>query len=125
MHWEPNSNPNFFKNFGVDFDNILPISTILILISIFSWNFKILDLDIEATKPFLPLIETYQVGAHFEALIEGVLMAPLDPRYTQVGFNLICVQVCHAKVDAVLNHERDKSPIHHEDGPRWWGFIFG
>ena len=30
---------------------------------------------------------------HFEALIEGVLMAPLDPRYTQVGFNLISVQV--------------------------------
>ena len=31
--------------------------------------------------------------AHFEALVEGVLMAPLDPRYTQVGFNLISVQV--------------------------------
>ena len=29
-------------------------------------------------------IQTYQVGAHFEVLTEGVLMAPLDPRYTQV-----------------------------------------
>ena len=36
------------------------------------------------------------MGAHFEALTEGVLMAPLDPRYTQVGFNLISVQVCLA-----------------------------
>ena len=34
------------------------------------------------------------MGAHFEALIEGVLMTPLDSRYTQVGFNLISVQVC-------------------------------
>ena len=33
-------------------------------------------------------------GAHFEILIEGVLMAPLDSRCTQVGFNLISVQVC-------------------------------
>ena len=36
----------------------------------------------------------YQVGAHFEALDEGLLVAPLDSRYTQVGFNLISVQVC-------------------------------
>ena len=34
------------------------------------------------------------MGAHFEALIEGVLMASLDSRYTQVGFNFISVQVC-------------------------------
>ena len=34
------------------------------------------------------------MGARFEALIEGVLMAPSDSRYTQVGFNLISVQVC-------------------------------
>ena len=34
------------------------------------------------------------MGAHFEALDEGVLRVPLDPRYTQVGFNLISVQVC-------------------------------
>ena len=33
------------------------------------------------------------MGARFEALDEIVLMAPLDPRYTQVGFNLISVQV--------------------------------
>ena len=36
------------------------------------------------------------MGAHFEALDEGVLLVPLDPRYTQVGFNLISVQVCLA-----------------------------
>ena len=42
-------------------------------------------------------LETYQVGAHFEALDEGVLLVPLDPRCTQVGFNLISVQVCYKK----------------------------
>ena len=42
----------------------------------------------------MPLnLETYQVGPLFEALIEGVLLVPLDSRYTQVGFNLISVQV--------------------------------
>ena len=35
--------------------------------------------------------------AHFEAFDEGVLVAPLDPRYTQVGFNLVSVQVCSSK----------------------------
>ena len=35
------------------------------------------------------------MGAHFEALDEGVLVAPLDSRYTQVGFNIISVQVCN------------------------------
>ena len=34
------------------------------------------------------------MGAHFKALDEGVLLVPLDPRYTQIGFNLISVQVC-------------------------------
>ena len=38
--------------------------------------------------------QTYEVGAHFEALVEGILMAPLDSSYTQVGFNLTYVQVC-------------------------------
>ena len=33
------------------------------------------------------------VGAYFEALNKGVLMVPLDSRYTQVGFNFISVQV--------------------------------
>ena len=33
------------------------------------------------------------MGAHFEALDEGVLLVLLDPRYTQVGFNLLSVQV--------------------------------
>ena len=41
-------------------------------------------------------LETYQVRAHFEALDEGVLLVPLDPRHTQVGFNLISVQVWYA-----------------------------
>ena len=35
--------------------------------------------------------QTYEVGAHFEALIEGVHVALLDSRCTQVGFNLISV----------------------------------
>ena len=34
------------------------------------------------------------MGAHFKALDEGVLLVTLDPRYTQVGFNLVSVQVC-------------------------------
>ena len=34
------------------------------------------------------------MGAHFEALNEGILVVPLDPRYTQVEFNPIYVQVC-------------------------------
>ena len=39
-------------------------------------------------------LETYQVGAHFEALVEGVLVAPLDSRYSHVGFNPISAQEC-------------------------------
>jgi len=39
------------------------------------------------------------VGARFEALDEGVLMAPLDLMCTQVGFNIIYVQVCNASLD--------------------------
>ena len=31
----------------------------------------------------------------FEALIQGVLMAPLDSWYMQVGFDLVSVQMCH------------------------------
>ena len=34
------------------------------------------------------------MGARFEVLIEDVLMAPLDSRYTEVVFKLIPVQVC-------------------------------
>ena len=45
-------------------------------------------------------LETYQVGAHFEALDEGVLLVPLYPRYTQVGFNVKSVQVCIVVVPA-------------------------
>ena len=36
-------------------------------------------------------LQAYQVGADFKALDDGVLMAPLDSRHTQVGFNLISV----------------------------------
>ena len=42
------------------------------------------------------------MGARFEALDEGVLMAPLDPRYTQVGFNSIFVQVCVGLVPKII-----------------------
>ena len=34
------------------------------------------------------------MGAHFEVLEEGVLEVLLNPKYTQVGFNLVSVQVC-------------------------------
>ena len=34
------------------------------------------------------------MGAHFEALDEGVRVLPLEPRYTHIGFNLVSVQVC-------------------------------
>ena len=34
------------------------------------------------------------MGSRLEALIESVLMAALDSRYTQVGFNFISVQAC-------------------------------
>ena len=34
------------------------------------------------------------MGAHFDALDEGVSMVPLNPRCTHVGFNLVSVQVC-------------------------------
>ena len=33
-------------------------------------------------------LETYQVGAYFEAADEGVLMTSLDSRYSQVRFTL-------------------------------------
>ena len=38
------------------------------------------------------------MGVLIEALIEGALMAILDPTSTQVGFNLISVQVCNANL---------------------------
>ena len=34
------------------------------------------------------------MGAGSDAFTEGVFMAPLDSRYTQVGFYFISVQVC-------------------------------
>ena len=39
-------------------------------------------------------LQTYKVGACFKALAGGVLVAPLDSKYTDVGFNLFSVQVC-------------------------------
>ena len=53
-----------------------------------------------------PDLETYQVGAYFEALDEGVLLVPLDPRYTQVGFNLVSVQVCLPDGNILLQNLR-------------------
>ena len=47
-----------------------------------------------ADKAFEASQQTYQVGAHFQALSEPVLMALSDSSYTQVGFNLSSVQVC-------------------------------
>ena len=47
-------------------------------------------------------LQTYQVGAHFEALSEPVLMAPSDSRYTEVGFNLFSVQVWTIKWGLIL-----------------------
>ena len=35
------------------------------------------------------------MGTNFEALDEGVLLVPLDPRCTQVGFHLISVQAVY------------------------------
>ena len=46
-----------------------------------------------AHKDFEASLQTYQVGAHFEALKEPVLKAPSDSRYTHVVFNPIFVQV--------------------------------
>ena len=44
-------------------------------------------------------------GARFEALDEGVLVAPWVSRYTQVGFNLTSVQVCSMNHLEVLVHQ--------------------
>ena len=41
------------------------------------------------------------MGAHFKVLVEGVLVAPLDSRHTQVGFNLISVLSVYTSLDAV------------------------
>ena len=53
------------------------------------------------------------MGAHFEALDDGVLLVPLDPRYTQVGFNLVPVQVC-----ASLWVKKQNKEIHPKDQDR-------
>ena len=56
------------------------------------------------------------MGAHFEALDEGVLMAPLDPRYTQVGFKYISVQVWDltAKKNILICLKPGKRTLEHE-----------
>ena len=63
----------------------------------------------------------HQERAHFEALDEGVHLVPLDTRYTQVGFNLISVQVStllNARLSItrrLLSQERmlPSSPLQH------------
>ena len=51
-----------------------------------------------------PIVDTSLtlVGARWEAL-EGFLLAPLDSRYTQFGFNNITVQVCYTGLDNKSN----------------------
>ena len=44
------------------------------------------------------------MGAHIEALDEGILVAPLDSRHTQVGFNLVSVQVCNVSFETHKEH---------------------
>ena len=46
---------------------------------------QLLYTDVDAS------LQTYQKRANYEALDGAVLMAPLDSRYTQVGFDLISV----------------------------------
>ena len=72
-------------------------------------------------------LETYQVGAHFEALDEDVLPVPLDLRYTQVGFNLVSVQVCVLLIETmVIKETMDFFPIISKRndgfGPKRWNF---
>ena len=56
------------------------------------------------------------MGAHFEALPEGVLMASLDLRYIQVGLNLISVQVCDWLQKKIDNDHQDRSRRIDPDG---------
>ena len=55
-------------------------------------------MKIQFSKMRSQVCEGYQVGTQFEALYEGVLVAPLDSRCTQVGFNLPFVQVCETAI---------------------------
>ena len=55
-------------------------------------------------KDFEANLQIYQVGAHFEALNERVLMASSDARYTQVLFNLFSVQACTRTSGLVPEH---------------------
>ena len=54
--------------------------------------------EVRAHKDFDASLQTYQVGAHFKALNEPLIMAPSNSRYTQVGFKLLFVQVCPMNV---------------------------
>ena len=47
------------------------------------------------------------MGARFEALVEGVPVAPFDSRYTQVGFYLISVQVCQGALSIFHPAQRE------------------
>ena len=55
-------------------------------------------------------VETYQVGAHFEALDKGVLLVPLDSRNIQVRLNIMSVQVwnrCQKGKPQVIHVEKN------------------
>ena len=49
-------------------------------------------------------LQTYQLGTCFEALKECVLKEPVDPRYTQIGFNSIFIQEWRVITLVLLNH---------------------
>ena len=65
-------------------------------------------------------LQTYQVGARFEGLTEGVLIAPLDSRYTQVGFNLSSVQVCKCVTIKHVDDNRVLKQRRAVNGPHWF-----
>ena len=59
---------------------------------------------------------TYHVEPHFEALDEGTLVVPLDSRYTQVGFNVISVQVCGKSCPDAISFVAVRSPFSNPRG---------
>ena len=65
------------------------------------------------------------MGARFEVLDEGVLMAPLDTRYTQVGFNSISVQVCMGVLVGLASISGLKKAVKKFCGAATHGHVFG
>ena len=88
IHEIAHTKHNFIKSF----------ETSLLICLYASTNFPLGPAWIQTWSRDWPLRERerYQVGAHFKALEKGVLEEPLNSRYwySQVGFNLISVQVC-------------------------------